>query len=806
MKKKEILRFLMHWGGSGAFFLVVLLSFLLGVRSLYARASVTNFQEIRGGVDSLVVDGNNVSAMGWAGVVNPNRMIVSLSLWSADTLIYDGHFEQFERPDVAKAKGRDDWLMSGWRINAVLPDNLKVDSDTIKVVVKLDNGAFGDLIIYKKPVPSLVDNFWDSISLDKKNGALFGATQLILLFLMLLAAIIFPAINLEQNSYASVLATCCRGGTWLYRIFFFTIALVGGKFLLMKFTGGDVNLFAIIVAVIASYSMVPSCCVNERYAVLQGDYKKCVCLVAGILLWLFWVYSQGVVLPAHDPIAVPTYASILHQNVSLVEYFSYDKSGGFFYPPGLSLLLSVAYIFLDHASILLLFKVLCVLAVGLMPFSWAWLAQRFFKIPLPLWVIALCFCIAGFTIERTLIYTLPFAGKNAQLFMLTIFPVFFVFLTENLRLNWLRSTGLGFLFYSIALIHYSTFHLAFALFMAVSVALFLHNRKQGLALAVRSFWVGVVGVGCFVVFSSEALHSSLNLTKHAYDFKGSLALLSAIFFGFNNGFLSVFNETNLQEVGTPFRGYFLIGCFLFSVIIRLKRSYNNDKAAQAVCLCSGAFFIAIGVAAIFGSGLIPVGLNIDMFRWLIFPAQIGVIACALLSAYILLKNTNWKIAIVLVIAFFVWPSWVFVTETMEVKNSISYSVITKSQIHGMQNTIVSGPSGCGILSPNAVEMEDIMYMQKQKILEYAEMVTGCRMLAGSWVHGPSKGWRERNGLPSDSAISSFPVEKNLYFVGKRSELDTYGGKASWEEIGFVQQGKDPLWGKVPVWKMKAPAK
>jgi hypothetical protein len=360
---------------------------------------------------------------------------------------------------------------------------------------------------------------------------------------------------------------------------------------------------------------------------------------------------------------------------------------------------------------------------------------------------------------------------------------------------------LGFSFYCLSLFHYSAFYISFVLLIAVFIVLFFQNKRQSLELAGRGLLVGLVGVGCFIFFSSEALLDPRRAAGGAYDLTASFTTFVEIFFGTNTTLLAIFNLAEFQSVGSPARGYFLIGCLLFSGSVMLKtRNKYTEELTKTIFLCCGAFFISILIAAALGSGLIPIGVNIDFYRWFIFPAQIGVIACALLSAYALLKNINRKIALAFAAVFFILPTLVFVTDTIKIKKIVDGSAISRSHIQELRSSFLPGPSGCGILAPNFVVIENFTYAQKYRSLEYAEMLSNCRMLSGAWVHAPSVGWRDSNGLPSSEVLKSMPIDMNLYFVGTLGELEAYGDTSIWDEVVLLSREQ------VTIWKLKVAIK
>ncbi|CAA9893015.1 conserved membrane hypothetical protein [Candidatus Methylobacter favarea] len=146
MKIKTILT-MVYSGNAVSVFLGGLFLFLAGVSSAYSEPSITSESVLKGHVDSLVVDGDKLTAQGWVGSTKPDNKVVSISIWFADKLIYEGPFERFKRPDVVKAMERNDWVNSGWRINMVLPTKLKSGEYLVKVLAELDNGQVEKLIV-----------------------------------------------------------------------------------------------------------------------------------------------------------------------------------------------------------------------------------------------------------------------------------------------------------------------------------------------------------------------------------------------------------------------------------------------------------------------------------------------------------------------------------------------------------------------------------------------------------------------------------------------------------------------------------
>lgn len=144
LEKAGALEALSYWR-SVAIAAVALFTVLVSFSSSSAALPSPGEAAVQGYVDSVAVEGGVLTAQGWAGSADPSNKIVSVSIWFADTLVYDGRLEQFERPDVANTTGRSDWLMSGWRVKAALPDWAKGRDYPIRVQATLDKGGVGEL-------------------------------------------------------------------------------------------------------------------------------------------------------------------------------------------------------------------------------------------------------------------------------------------------------------------------------------------------------------------------------------------------------------------------------------------------------------------------------------------------------------------------------------------------------------------------------------------------------------------------------------------------------------------------------------
>ncbi len=100
-----------------------------------------------GVLDEIQITGNTLKARGWAGAGNSANPVAEIRLLVDGVQIYSGSFEIQQRPDVAKAKDRPDWLESGWSINAPLSTPLPDSPRKITATATLQNGDRFDLSV-----------------------------------------------------------------------------------------------------------------------------------------------------------------------------------------------------------------------------------------------------------------------------------------------------------------------------------------------------------------------------------------------------------------------------------------------------------------------------------------------------------------------------------------------------------------------------------------------------------------------------------------------------------------------------------
>lgn len=126
---------------------------LLVAGSLVFRAQITTASAPgKGYVDGLSLEDGagegirKVVISGWAGSLRPGLGLASVTVYLGAEEIYAGVADSRERPDIVKVTGRPEWLNTGWRVAAPLPENLAKGRYPVRVRAQLEDGEEFDLL------------------------------------------------------------------------------------------------------------------------------------------------------------------------------------------------------------------------------------------------------------------------------------------------------------------------------------------------------------------------------------------------------------------------------------------------------------------------------------------------------------------------------------------------------------------------------------------------------------------------------------------------------------------------------------
>jgi hypothetical protein len=175
--------------------LLLIIMLFANTNKCAAIEALTVAPAVVGYLDSINLTENRFSTQGWIATNNSAQKVIALIIRFGDTIAYEGKFEKFERPDVALAMERKDWINSGWQIKADIPSSLKAAKYVVSAQAKMETGELVELPINKQA----------SIIEIKDVQSNSGTQKVIWLALLGCALLIFIAFHFAEEG-ASKLA------------------------------------------------------------------------------------------------------------------------------------------------------------------------------------------------------------------------------------------------------------------------------------------------------------------------------------------------------------------------------------------------------------------------------------------------------------------------------------------------------------------------------------------------------------------------------------------------------------------------
>ncbi|THD73089.1 MAG: hypothetical protein E7813_03480 [Bradyrhizobium sp.] len=511
---------------------------------------------------------------------------------------------------------------------------------------------------------------------------------------------------------------------------------------------------------------------------------------------LFVVTSPGYVLAGNDPVIVPTLADGLLSHATTMDIYRPGDSG-YAYPPGYPIIFSNISRLVTPLQSLFVFKMLSVVLVTLLPIGWAWTACRIFHLPIPFWLTLMLSYVAVFGLERSATFTLQY-GKNAQLLAGVLFP----FLAGLLLIAARKNIGIPFAVAAFAggiLLHYSMFYLVITFLVAYVLVHFPRQRDEWI-VALRLGLIGLSSFGVFVLLMKPALsdpRGSSFGTPHPVQ---AIRQIVDILFSEYDEILFIFNGPSFPLWHSPYRGMLLVGCILICLAAAnlLRGVHTRASALPRMAGVWGIMWLA-GIA--FATGAFPVGITPDFTRWyLIFP-QAALMFCALCAvAFFAIgegraaRAASWALGGVAALAAVLAAGDLVHVAGVYQKERISRSDLTNVR------DVFGGKEPCFLITESHTMVDGLLTVQHYRPLEYAEILTGCRIANGSFVRRGVPQGRELNGLPTAEALAALPTEANILLVVPQPTETLY--QAAIPGVEFVRQ-QTPI-GPLPVWRIRRP--
>ena len=550
-------------------------------------------------------------------------------------------------------------------------------------------------------------------------------------------------------------------------------------------------LFVPLVVMCAAYDLWRQ---RWRVALDRRDVGYSLAVLCGGVSIFLWIFAPTDIIPAHDSIAVPAFARIFYETGEIPTFVGAEQRVPFLYPPGFPILIADLFTFLSPSFVLIVFKYLCVVAVGATPFCWALMCWRLFRGPgLSLWALVLASYVGFIVFDRTLVFGLAVAGKNSQLFQSALLPLFFISLV-SVRRVWqmvvLAIAGCG-----MFLIHYSGMYMLAILlgvWSIVDVA-----KRRSLRGCWRAWCIFTLSVGLFL---PRAMHVSRNsgAVSVATGGGGVDWTILEIFRAEFNNFIFIFNEIGIPWSYKGTCAAVLIVCALLASLVCRMRRHSVAETLVGNSIFT-AFAVLLGCwlcAALIGYGVLPVpGINLDYTRWFSYNFLSITIG---LNLVLIAPYLFHSFLVVPSIVLFAYGFWNSSCDIQAARSWIQSKAFPLSDIRLLMEVLPKNEP-CQVMTKNG-GLGHFMY-QLPRVLEYIPVVSNCDVVSGSYIAPDSYGL-DAHGVPTPEFIRERSARGPIYFLGKVGEAKRL--KVHYAVHGFALVPVRKL-DRLGLWRLDEPA-
>ena len=514
---------------------------------------------------------------------------------------------------------------------------------------------------------------------------------------------------------------------------------------------------------------------------------------------MVWIYRHGAVLPAHDPLAIPSLAQVLRGGQLPSALFP-QGSFAHAYPPGGPILYALLPSALEAARALTLMKMANLLVIALIPATWGWLYHRLHGprgVSIALW-LPLCY-FAFWGLERTIGFALPFAGKNALTLGIFLVPMVALGIVQGLRTRWTWPlAGLG--LFGLMLINYSLLHLVCAVLGGYLLVQLWRRRLHLPELLALAGVMAVAGV-LVLVCLHEAISDPRAGSFHFAPWAGLWAALGVWLQELSP--VVLFNGNGFGLHHAPYRGAIFL--LAWAVAMGLARRFRLDDVQDGLL----ASLVATLLPMAFAMGIVPAGISLDYARWILWPPQaIGYawVLAAFAQCALRLPVPGRLLAAACAVAIVGGGTWLAWHDNRTYARVLHQQAVTRGQLREQARLLetLAGPRACVLVGDSVITADNLSAIQFERVLDHMEIVSRCRWANGSWIYKGPDAARAWDGLPSPEHLRQLQEQGEVLLIGRPQKIETYLGQ-------LRQSGEDAAWapvhalGAVSVWKHRPPS-
>ena len=517
-----------------------------------------------------------------------------------------------------------------------------------------------------------------------------------------------------------------------------------------------------------------------RVSVLDAAFLGLVAFVVAFFVRSYW---NTFLLPAIDPVIVPTCAKLIFDARAIPATFSPLGQAALVYPPGFPALISTLGVLGRPLTTLEVYKHVNILVVACTPFVWGLYLDRIYGLregASRLFTGAL-FVAGFFLFDGTLTLASPVAGKNAQLLSALALPIVLHGLL-NLSDTWPRRIVAALSVLGATIVHYS-FPYALAVFVIGYVLLVSRTSRSHLA---RLTLIPAVALLPLAPYFLSLKAGSFALPPTSCTPGGPLSCIWHEWTSSRPRFFFVFHDLG-SRILWPFKGLALLGIPPLALLVdqvrrRVLRRPPRFRDVRPMLGAVGAL-VSIMAALALGCEVIPgAGIDYDYARW--FAYTFGVLLFVLACRYVITDRwIEYAVACAVPLCLALAPSFT------EAQHLIDAATISREQVSDLARALEPpGKAGrCRLLTESAETGTQGMILQRYRPLEYVYVLSGCVIVNGTSMVRPLAHSRDVGGLPGPEFYAGLDSETSLYFVGNAGVFTAYLEQVG--SIAFEQTGR-----------------
>jgi hypothetical protein len=223
--------------------------------------------------------------------------------------------------------------------------------------------------------------------------------------------------------------------------------------------------------------------------------------------------------------------------------------------------------------------------------------------------------------------------------------------------------------------------------------------------------------------------------------------------------------------------------------------------APALWRAAATYGLALAASLAIGYGLIPLRLSVDFMRCFAWALQASVLMTACLAVLAIWPAVARPVRVLLA-GGLALLSLVAARDAWIEQKVFARRTLAPQPVRAVAEILPSrGP--CFLIAHSDSRPEVMTTTQHVAAWNYAEAVSPCRFLTGSWVQPGAPGGRDLDGLPTASVLRAMPPGSAVLFIGDAQRMAAYAAHLRRSGLPWTWTRSSADAGGAAVWRARA---